>query len=110
MAQALIIYRWTPAVTSPVQTINFPSVPNVVYGTAPVVLQATASSSLPVTPTFPGPAVVTGQSLTITGAGTVTVTVNQGGNSSYAAASPVAHTFTVAAAVLTISAKNLSIA
>jgi hypothetical protein len=50
-----------------------------------------ASSNLPVTYTVTGPAVLSGQNLTITGAGTVTVTANQSGNSSYATASPVTH-------------------
>jgi hypothetical protein len=107
---SIIIYRWTPGATSTAQTINFPSVPNVVYGNAPIALQATASSSLPVTYTVTGPAVLSGQNLTITGTGTVTVTANQSGNSSYAAASPVTRTFSVAPAVLTISAQNLSMA
>jgi MBG domain (YGX type) len=107
---SIIIYRWTPGVTGTTQTINFPPVPNVAYGTAPIALQATSSSSLPVTYTVTGPAVLSGQNLTITGAGSVTVTANQSGNSSYAAASPVARTFTVAPAVLTISAQNLSMA
>jgi hypothetical protein len=99
-----------PGASNTLQTINFPSVPNVVYGAAPIALQATASSNLSVTYTVTGPAVLSGQNLTITGAGAVTVTANQSGNSSYAAASPVAHTFTVAPAVLTISAQNLSMA
>jgi MBG domain (YGX type) len=73
-------------------------------------LQATASSNLPVTYTVTGPAFVTSQNLTITGAGAVTVTANQSGNSSYFAAPPVARTFTVAPAVLTVSAQNLSMA
>jgi hypothetical protein len=107
---SIIIYRWTPGATSTAQTVNFPSVPNVVYGTAPIALQATASSSLPVTYTVTGPAVLSGQNLAITGAGTVTVTANQSGNSSYAAASPVTRTFSVAPAVLTVSAQNLSMA
>jgi hypothetical protein len=107
---SVVIHHWTPAVSSTPQTINFPSTPNVVYGTTPITLQATASSNLPVTYTVTGPAVVTGQNLTITGTGAVTVTANQSGNSSYAVASPVARTFTVAPAVLTISAQNLSMA
>src|SRR5258708_33518462 len=102
------IYRRAPGVRSSGQTINFPSVSNVSYGTAPIALQATASSSLPVTYTVTGPAVLSGQNLTITGAGTVTVTANQSGNGSYSAASPAARTFTVAPAVLTISAQNPS--
>jgi hypothetical protein len=107
---SVVIHHWTPEASSTPQTINFPSIANAVYGAAPTALQATASSDLSVTYTVTGPAVVTGQSLTITGAGTVTVTANQSGNSSYAAASPVAHTFTIAPAVLSISAQNLSMA
>jgi hypothetical protein len=98
------------------QSINFPAISNVVYGTAPILLQATAGSSLPVTYTVTGPAVVTGsptlqgQSLTITGAGTVTVTASQSGNTYYAAATPVTQSFTVAPAVLTVTAQNASMA
>ncbi len=99
-----------------VQTIAFPAIPNVVYGTAPILLQATAGSNLPVTYTVTGPAVITGsptlqgQSLTITGAGTVTVTASQAGNTYFAAATPVVQTFTVAPAVLTVTAQNASMA
>jgi hypothetical protein len=107
---SVVIHHWTPEASSTPQTINFPSISSVVYGTAPIALQATASSNLPVTYTVTGPAVLFGQNLIITGAGTVTVTANQSGSSLYAAASPVAHAFTVTPAVLTISAKNLSMA
>ena len=104
---SVIIHHWRPRASTS-QTSNFPSIPNVVYGTAPIPLQATAGSSLPVTYSVTGPAVVIGQSLTITGAGTVTVTANQSGNSSYAAAPPVVQTFTVTPAVLTVTAQNVS--
>ena len=63
-----------------------------------------------------GPAVITGsptlqgQSLTITGAGMVTVTASQSGNTYYAAATPVMQSFTVAPAVLTVTAQNASMA
>lgn len=98
------------------QSINFPAISNVTYGTAPILLQATAGSSLPVTYTVTGPAVVTGsptlqgQSLTITGAGTVTVTASESGDTYYAAATPVTQSFTVAPAVLTVTAQNASMA
>jgi len=96
------------------QTISFPAIPNVVYGTAPIQLQAIAGSNLPVTYAVTGPAVLTGsptlqgQSLTITGAGTVTVTASQAGNTYFAAATPVVQSFTVAPATLTVTAQNAS--
>jgi hypothetical protein len=98
------------------QTITFPTIPNVVYGAAPISLQATAGSNLPVTYTVTGPAVVTGtptllgQQLAITGAGTVTVTAKQSGNTYYTAAPAVVQTFNVSPAVLTVTAQNLSMA
>ena len=96
------------------QSITFPAIPNVVYGTAPIQLQATAGSNLPVTYTVTGPAVITGsptlqgQTLTITGAGTVTVTASQAGNTYSSAATPVVQSFTVAPATLTVTAQNMS--
>jgi hypothetical protein len=50
-----------------------------------------------------GPATVVGNTLTITGAGNVTVTASQAGSANYLAASDVAHTFTVAQATQTIT-------
>jgi hypothetical protein len=99
-----------------VQSIAFPSIPNSVYGAAPISLQATAGSNLPVTYAVSGPAVLTGsptlqgQSLTITGAGTVTVTAAQSGNTYFAAATPVVQSVTVAPAVLNVTAQNASMA
>jgi MBG domain (YGX type) len=96
------------------QSITFPAIPNVVYGTAPIQLQATAGSNLPVTYTVTGPAVITGsptlqgQTLTITGAGTVTVTASQAGNTYSSAATLVVQSFTVAPATLTVTAQNMS--
>jgi hypothetical protein len=108
---SIILYRWTPPATSTTaQKISFSSMPDTVYGAAPIPLQATASSGLPITYTVTGPATLNGQSLVITGAGTVTVTAKQAGDSRYAAATPVAQSFTVAPAVLTVTAQNLSMA
>ncbi len=73
-----------------------------------IALSATASSTIPVTYSVAGPASVFGSILTINGAGTVTVTANQSGNATYAAATPVSQTFAVAPAVLTVAANNLS--
>jgi hypothetical protein len=64
-------------VKASVQSITFPPIPNVVCGTAPISLQATAGSNLPVTYKVKGPAVLTGsptlqgQTLTITGSSAV---------------------------------------
>ena len=96
------------------QSIDFPAFDPaaVTYGASPITLAAVASSSLPVqyalisTPN--GIASLKGSQLLITGAGTVTVTASQAGNTSYAAASPVARTLTINPAPLTVTANNAS--
>ena len=85
------------------QTITFGALSNQIYGVAPINLSAKASSGLPVTYSVTGPAKVSGSVLTISGVGTVTVTAMQTGNSTYAPASWVSHSFTVSAATPTIS-------
>jgi MBG domain-containing protein/NHL repeat-containing protein len=92
------------------QTINFSALPNVTYGVSPITLTATTSSGLPVSYTVSGPATVLGSTMTITGAGSVTVTTWQPGNDNYAAAASVSHSFTVAKAALTITASNVNVA
>ena len=85
------------------QTITFPSPGTKTYGDAPFALGATASSNLPVSYAIvSGPAIVVGNTLTITGAGSVTIRASQGGNSNYLAASDVDVTFTVQKATATI--------
>jgi hypothetical protein len=88
------------------QTITFNSIPNVIYGGSPITLTASASSGLPVTYAVTGPVTASGSTLTIIGAGPVTVTASQVGNSNYAAAPPVLRSFTVAPAILTVTANN----
>jgi hypothetical protein len=86
------------------QTITFnQSLPTVTYGASAISLTATASSGLAVTYTVTGPASVSGSTLTITGAGTVIVTANQAGNSTYAAATSVPQSFTVNRATITVA-------
>ncbi len=78
------------------QDINFTSVGSVTYGQAPIALSATASSGWPVSfSVTSGPATVSGNTLTITGAGQVTVAASQSGNTDYASAT-TSQTFTVA--------------
>ena len=86
------------------QTINFPNPGPQNLGVAPITLTATATSGLPVSYfVTSGPATVSGSTLTITGAGSVTVEATQAGNSTYAEATPVSVTFTVSQIVLTLT-------
>ena len=90
-----------------VQTITFPTIPTQTYGGAPVTLNASASSNLPGSYTvISGPASVTGNLLTITGVGSVTVQASQAGNNQYAPAVPVSQTFTVNQAATTVVWSN----
>jgi len=85
----------TLTVTAAANTITFAQLTPVPYGTPPATLNATSSSGLPVSFTASGPATVSGNLLTITGAGTVVVTATQAGNTDYSAATPVLQTLTV---------------
>ena len=79
---------------------------------------ANASLSLSATPgaantpvTFAvtsGPASLSGSTLTFTGAGSVTITASQAGNTNYLASPPVARTFTVTKATATVTLANLN--
>jgi probable HAF family extracellular repeat protein len=93
--------------TKTAQTITFGALPSVTYGVAPITLSASAGSTLPVSFALTsGPATLSGLTLTITGAGTVTITASQAGNATYAAATPVVQSFTVNPALLTVTANN----
>jgi sugar lactone lactonase YvrE len=92
------------------QTITFGALPNVTYGVAPFVLNATSDSGLPVTLTVTaGSASLTNNVLSVTGVGTVTITATQGGNATYTAAKPVSQSFIVAKAPLTVTVNNATI-
>jgi hypothetical protein len=72
-----------------------------------VALAASASSGLPVGySVVSGPAMVSGGTLMITGAGSVTVQATQGGNTTYAAATPVSIVIMVDPAMLYVTANN----
>ena len=91
------------------QTITFPTIPTQTYSVAPLTLNATASSGLTVSyAVTSGPAFVSGNTLTITGAGSVAVQASQIGNATYLAATPVSQTFTVNQATPNISWSNPS--
>ncbi len=89
------------------QSITFGPLANQTYGVSPVGLSATASSGLPVSfSVISGPAMISGNTLTITGAGMVVVEADQAGNSQWLPAPPVQQSFVVAQAVLTVTANN----
>ncbi|MEO6916186.1 MAG: T9SS type A sorting domain-containing protein [Chitinophagaceae bacterium] len=76
------------------QIINFPAISSRTYGTSPFVLSATASSGLQVSfKVISGNATISGDTLTLTGAGTVIVAASQGGNNNYAEAVKVLQSF-----------------
>lgn len=87
------------------QIITFAQPTGLVFGGAPFALGATASSGLTVTYVSSDPTIISisGGTATIVGAGTATITANQAGNGSFAAATPVAHSVTVAKAAQTIT-------
>ena len=89
------------------QTISFAPLAGRTYGVGPITLSAAATSGLPVGfSVISGPATLSGNGLTVTGAGTVVVQASQAGNATYAAATPVDESFAVSPAPLTITANN----
>jgi hypothetical protein len=91
--------------SSVAQTITFNALPNVTFGVTPFTISATASSGLTVTFVSTKLAVctVSGNTVTVIAAGTCSITANQPGNITYAAAPAVSHSFTVNQAAQTIS-------
>lgn len=91
----------------PAQIITFPALSLSRYGDANLAAGATASSGLPVAYTSSNTQVATVQSngaITITGAGTATITASQAGDAANAAAPDVVRTLTVQKANLQIQA------
>jgi uncharacterized protein (TIGR03437 family) len=85
------------------QSIAFPALANQVIGAAPFPISATASSGLPVSfaslTTYV--CTVSGSTVTVAAIGTCTIRATQAGNTTYAAATPVNQSFTVAASAIT---------
>ena len=84
------------------QTITFGPLSGVTIGVAPFTISATVTSSLTVSFTSTTAAVCTvaGTTVTILAVGTCSITATQAGNSTYAAATPVTQSFTVANVVV----------
>jgi hypothetical protein len=91
------------------QTISFTGLPTTAtYGAAgPYTLNATATSNLPVSYSVSGPATVSGNILTVNGAGTIVVTASQAGNTGYTAAASVSQTIVFSAASQTVNFTGL---
>jgi hypothetical protein len=85
------------------QSITFPAPATpVTYGASAITLSATSTSNLAVTYGVSGPGSLSGNTLSFTGQGTVTVTASQAGNASYSAATPVQRTIVVNPATLNV--------
>jgi autotransporter-associated beta strand protein len=81
------------------QTITFGALTNKIFGAADFTVSASASSGLPVTfSILSGAATISGNIISLTGAGTLTVRASQPGDATYAAAPSVDQSFTVAKA------------
>jgi len=87
------------------QSITFPPLGSLAFGTAPFALSATASSGLPVSfaSTTGSVCTVSGNTLTIVAAGTCSITATQPGNANVPSANPVIQSFTVVPAPQFIS-------
>jgi sugar lactone lactonase YvrE len=98
----VINLQGTASLNNP-QSITFPTPVVQTYGT-PLTLSATATSGLPVSFALTsGPATLSGNTLTFSAPGSVTVQATQEGNAYYGAATPVSVTFTVNKAAPTVT-------
>jgi Big-like domain-containing protein len=78
------------------QTITFAALSPVTYGVSPITVSGSASSELPVGFSLVfGPATISGNGLTITGAGSVVIQADQAGDATYQPATPVLRTLVV---------------
>jgi hypothetical protein len=92
------------SVTQAPQTITFNPLPDKTYGDPPFTVAATATSGLVVTFTVSGGACsMVGATVSLTAAGSCTVTAHQAGSSNYTAAADVAQTFSVDQAAQTLT-------
>jgi predicted outer membrane repeat protein len=92
------------------QAITFAALAAKAYGDAPFTLSATSSSGLPVSysSSNPAAATVSGNTVTIIGAGATTITASQAGNGNYGAAADVARTLTVNLNIASVTLGNLA--
>ena len=91
------------------QTIIFGGLANKTYGASPFAVSATASSGLAVSFSTSGNCSNTGSTISITDAGSCTVTASQGGGSGYNPAADVLQSFTIYKAVASCSVTGYSV-
>lgn len=92
----------TFTVNKATQTIDFTAIREQLFGAPPITLNATASSSLPVTyKLVAGLATLSGNQLTINGIGSIAVRASQNGDTNYMPAVAVNRTFCVRVGELT---------
>jgi len=103
--KAAPIVNQTLVVSQATQTISFPAIASKAYGAASFSLAAKATSGLPVTYTSSNTnvATVSGNTVTIRGVGSTTITASQAGNANYVAAPSVGQSLTVTKAAQTIN-------
>lgn len=87
------------------QTITFNAIPNKTFGDADFNLAASSTSNLAISYTSSdlSVATITGNVVTIVGAGNTTITANQSGNTNYAAATDVSQNLTINKAVRVVT-------
>ncbi|WKN43424.1 M6 family metalloprotease domain-containing protein [Tunicatimonas pelagia] len=85
------------------QTITYQEPEDLVFGDAPFPLSVESSSKLPLTYEVEGPAEISNGTVTITGAGEVTVRAFQVGDEEYAPSDTVAFSFTISKAAQAIT-------
>jgi hypothetical protein len=92
------------------QVLEFAPIGTRTYGDPPFTVTTTSSAGLPVqlTSLTPSVATVTGNMVTILGAGSATIRASQAGDANYLSATDVQQTFTVARATLTATGDSLS--
>jgi hypothetical protein len=95
----------TLTVAQGTQTIAFGALNNVAFGAVPFAVNATANSNLAVSfaSTTPTVCSVTGNTVSLAGVGTCSITASQAGNANVSAATPVTQSFTVGQGSQTIT-------
>jgi uncharacterized protein YjiK/phosphodiesterase/alkaline phosphatase D-like protein len=83
------------------QTIAFNPLPAKMFGDVPFTVSASASSGLPVSFGASGKCTVSGALVTLTGAGSCTITASQAGDANFSPAVPVSQTFAISKATTT---------
>jgi hypothetical protein len=103
-----------PATTSftvapEVTTLSFASIPSQTYGNAAFAVSATSASGGTVTySVVSGPATISGNTVNLTGTGTVVLSATQAASGNYAATATATASFTVAAEVPTLSFASIA--